>query len=168
MSGFFFTSSKTTNKDVCFLSGWILCSSPWKSVLASCGRLQQNNSGYKESDILAIDGIGSKYRCVFFDKDQNLIDLSDKLPIGWLWNHMSNLTGFGTLGASKLMGLVAYGKYSQYYYDVFQTILDEPITEKKQPKFKFIQMSVLAPHSSTYEHLLADVQAPLLGSPRNF
>ena len=53
---------------------------------------------------------------------------------------MSNLTGFGTLGASKLMGLVAYGKYSQYYYDVFQTILDGPITEKKQPKFKFIQI----------------------------
>ena len=60
----------------------------------------------KKSDILAIDGIGSKYRCVFFDKDENLIDLSDKLPIGWLWNHMSNLTGFGTLGASKLMNKV--------------------------------------------------------------
>ena len=73
------------------------------------------NSGYKESDILAIDGIGSKFRCVFFDKEQNLIDLSDKLPIGWLWNHMSGLTGFGTLGASKLMGKVGYGKYSQYY-----------------------------------------------------
>ena len=99
------------------------------------------NSGYEVSDILAIDGIGSKYRCVFFDKDQNLIDLSDKLPIGWLWNHMSNLTGFGTLGASKLMGLVAYGKYSQYYYDVFETILEGPITEKKQPQFKHIQIN---------------------------
>ena len=61
------------------------------------------NSGFEQSDILAIDGIGSKYRCVFFDKDQNLIDLSDKLPIGWLWNHMSNLTGFGTLGALSLI-----------------------------------------------------------------
>ena len=98
------------------------------------------NSGYKVSDILAVDGIGSKYRCVFFDKDQNLIDLSDKLPIGWLWNHMSNLTGFGTLGASKLMGLVGYGKYSQYYYDIFETILDGPITEKKQPHFGFIKL----------------------------
>ena len=26
------------------------------------------NSGFDKSDILAIDGIGSKYRCVFFDK----------------------------------------------------------------------------------------------------
>jgi len=98
------------------------------------------NSGFKQSDILAIDGIGSKYRCVFFDKDQNLIDLSDKLPIGWLWNHMSNLTGFGTLGASKLMGKVGYGKYSEYYYNVFETIFDGPITEKKQKHFTHINL----------------------------
>ena len=77
------------------------------------------NSDFRESDILAIDGIGSKYRCLFFDKDHNIIDLSDKLPIGWLWNHMSNLTGFGTLGASKLMGKVGYGKYSEYYYNLY-------------------------------------------------
>ena len=74
------------------------------------------NSDFLQSDILAIDGIGSKFRCVFFDRDGNLIDLSDKLPIGWLWNHMSGLTGFGTLGASKLMGKVGYGKFSRYYY----------------------------------------------------
>ena len=99
------------------------------------------NSGFEQSDILAIDGIGSKYRCVFFDKDKNLIDLSDKLPIGWLWNHMSNLTGFGTLGASKLMGKVGYGKFSQYYYNVFEIILDGTITEKKQKHFKQIDLS---------------------------
>jgi len=98
------------------------------------------NSGYEHSDILAIDGIGSKYRCVFFDKDQNLIDLSDKLPIGWLWNHMSGLTGFGTLGASKLMGKVGYGKYSEYYYQTFETIFDGPITEKKQKHFQYINL----------------------------
>ena len=99
------------------------------------------NSGYEKSDILAIDGIGSKYRCVFFDKDENLIDLSDKLPIGWLWNHMSNLTGFGTLGASKLMGKVGYGKYSEYYYNIFETILNGPITEKKQKHFQHIKLN---------------------------
>ena len=98
------------------------------------------NSGYEKSDILAIDGIGSKFRCVFFDKEQNLIDLSDKLPIGWLWNHMSGLTGFGTLGASKLMGKVGYGKFSRYYYTCFEVILDGPITEKKQEHFKQIDV----------------------------
>src|SRR6056300_314699 len=45
---------------------------------------------------------------------------------------MSNFTGFGTLGASKLMGLVAYGKFSQFSYNIFQRILNGPITEKKQ------------------------------------
>ena len=98
------------------------------------------NSGFEQSDILAIDGIGSKFRCVFFDKDQNLLDLSDKLPIGWLWNHMSNLTGFGTLGASKLMGKVGYGKYSSYYYNVFEIIFEGPITEKKQKHFSRIDL----------------------------
>ena len=114
------------------------------------------NSGYEVSDILAIDGIGSKYRCVFFDKDQNLIDLSDKLPIGWLWNHMSNLTGFGTLGASKLMGKVGYGQYSQYYYDVFETILNGPITEKKQKHFKYINLDSVEDLAFTLQKFTID------------
>jgi len=89
------------------------------------------NSGFDESDIVAIDGIGYNFRCIFVDKNKNIKDLSNELPIGWLWNHMSKLTGFGSLGASKLMGLVGYGKFSQYYYDVFETILAGEITEKK-------------------------------------
>ena len=114
------------------------------------------NSGYKQSDILAIDGIGSKYRCVFFDKDENLIDLSDKLPIGWLWNHMSNLTGFGTLGASKLMGKVGYGKYSEYYYNIFETILDGPITEKKQKHFQHIKLDSIDDLAHTLQKFTID------------
>lgn len=98
------------------------------------------NSGYKQSDILAIDGIGSRYRCLFFDKEGIITDLSNKLPIGWLWNHMSNLTGFGTLGASKLMGKVGYGKHSDYYYDVLNTILEGPILERKYPEFEQIRI----------------------------
>ena len=69
-------------------------------------------SGYKESDILAIDGRGWHYNCVFFDKDQNMIDLSDQLGIGILWNSISKKLGFGYLGAGKVMGLAAYGKYN--------------------------------------------------------
>ena len=114
------------------------------------------NSGYKQSDILAIDGIGSRYRCVFFDKDKNLIDLSDKLPIGWLWNHMSNLTGFGTLGASKLMGKVGYGKYSEYYYNIFETILDGPITEKKQKHFQHIKLDNIDDLAHTLQKFTID------------
>jgi len=98
------------------------------------------NSGFEESDKLAIDGIGNRYRCCFFDKNDIMTDLSDVLPIGWLWNHMSNLTGFGTLCASKLMGLSAYGKYNEYFYNIFETIFDGEITEKKQKHFKHIDL----------------------------
>ena len=97
-------------------------------------------SGFNESDILAIDGIGYNFRCIFIDKNNQIKDLSNELPIGWLWNHMSKLTGFGSLGASKLMGLVGYGKFSQYYYDVFETILAGEITEKKQPMHGLIKV----------------------------
>jgi len=88
------------------------------------------NSGFEESDILAIDGLGYVFRCVFIDKDENIIDLTKELPLGWLWNRMSKVTGFGSLCASKLMGLAGYGSYSQYYYDVFETMLSGNITEK--------------------------------------
>ena len=98
------------------------------------------NSGYEQADKLAIDGIGNRYRCCFFDKNNNMTDLSDVLPIGWLWNHMSNLTGFGTLGAGKLMGLSAYGKRNDYFYEIFETIFAGAITEKKQEKYDYIDL----------------------------
>jgi len=53
---------------------------------------------------------------------------------------MSNLTGFGTLGASKLMGKVGYGKHSDYYYNVLNTILEGPILERKYPEWKQIEI----------------------------
>ena len=108
------------------------------------------NSGFSESDILAIDGIGAKFRCIFVDKDRNIKDLSNELPIGWLWNNMSKLTGFGSLGASKLMGLVGYGSFSQYYYDVFETILSGVIREKKYDVHKLINVSKYGRESLAY------------------
>lgn len=69
------------------------------------------SSGYPESDILAIDGRGWKFNCIFIDKDGNITDLSDKMSIGILWNYFSKYLGFGHLGAGKLMGLAGYGKY---------------------------------------------------------
>ena len=87
-------------------------------------------SGYAQSDILAIDGIGAEFRAIFVDKDKNIIDLSKKLPLGWLWNQMSKITGFGPLGAGKLMGLVGYGKYSDYYKEVLDLIFEDPNLEK--------------------------------------
>ena len=108
------------------------------------------NSGFSKSDILAIDGIGAKFRCIFVDKDENIIDLSKELPIGWLWNTMSKLTGFGSLGASKLMGLVGYGHFNQYYYDVFDVMVSGEIREKNYDIHKMIKIGEYGKESLAY------------------
>ena len=66
---------------------------------------------------------------------KNIIDLSKELPLGWLWNQLSKVTGFGSLGASKLMGLVGYGKFNQYYYDVFENYDIRRKLKKKITKY---------------------------------
>ena len=63
------------------------------------------SSRYEQSDILAIDGRGWKFNCVFIDKNGHIHDLSKKLSIGGLWNRLSQDLGFGYLGAGKVMGL---------------------------------------------------------------
>ena len=80
------------------------------------------SSGYKESDILAIDGNGSNFKCIFIDKTGNIKDLSDKLSIGTMWNIISKDSGFGYLGAGKLMGLSAYGNVDEAIYLILETL----------------------------------------------
>lgn len=80
------------------------------------------SSGYKESDILAIDGRGYKYNTVFFDKDGTPHNLN--LGIGELWDYWSKTLGFGTLGASKVMGMVGYSKPSKLNMELY-ILLDE-------------------------------------------
>lgn len=88
------------------------------------------HSGFNESDVLAIDGRGYKYNTVFFDKNGTPHDLN--LSIGELWDYFSKELGFGTLGASKVMGLVGYGKASKILMDLW-LLLDEfwTIEDKK-------------------------------------
>jgi len=70
-------------------------------------------SGFKESDILAIDGRGWHYTCIFVNKHGDIIDLSNELSIGGLWNRIAQELEFGYLGAGKVMGLAGYGKYNK-------------------------------------------------------
>lgn len=70
------------------------------------------SSGFEESDILAIDGRGWQFNCIFVDKHGNIHDLSDKLSIGGLWNRLAQDLGLGYLGAGKVMGLAGYGKFN--------------------------------------------------------
>jgi len=83
-------------------------------------------SKLKESDILAIDGRGWHYNCVFFDKNGKMIDLSHKLAIGGLWNRISQDIGFGYLGAGKTMGLSAFGMHRKEVQKVIDDYLANP------------------------------------------
>ena len=82
-------------------------------------------SEYEQSDILAIDGRGYKYNCIFIDKDKNIIDLSENMSLGILWNYVSKKLGFGNLGASKVMGLAAYGTYREDLHMILDSYWDD-------------------------------------------
>ena len=84
------------------------------------------SSGYEESDILAIDGRGWHFTCIFVDKDGQITDLSEKLSVGGLWNRLSQDIGFGYLGAGKTMGLAGYGSYQSEVRGVFEEYLLDP------------------------------------------
>jgi carbamoyltransferase len=88
-------------------------------------------SGYKKSDILAIDG-GGVYHCtIFFDSNGKAHDLSSILKIGWLWNYCCTITKLKTTDSGKLMGLVGYGNYDQGLYDILELLLEEANTNGK-------------------------------------
>ena len=76
------------------------------------------SSGFNESDILAIDGKGWNFSCIFIDKNGNITDLSSQLSIGSIWNKISQELGLGYLGAGKTMGLAAFGKYNKTIHDI--------------------------------------------------
>ena len=86
-------------------------------------------SEFKETDILAIDGRGYKYNTVFFDKHGKPYNL--KLDIGEIWDWFSKEMGFGSLGASKVMGLAGYGKI--HHMDLHMILDDYWKTGKMKP-----------------------------------
>jgi carbamoyltransferase len=83
-------------------------------------------SGYEKSDILAIDGRGWQYNCIFIDKFDNIIDLSDKIPVGGLWNRLAQDIGFGYLHAGKVMGLAGFGKYNSEIHNMIDMYMQNP------------------------------------------
>jgi carbamoyltransferase len=89
-------------------------------------------SEFKESDILAIDGRGWKFNCIFVDKTGKIIDLSDQVSIGGLWNRLAQDISMGYLGAGKVMGLAGYGKYNNRIHEIINTYLLNP--NHKLPK----------------------------------
>jgi carbamoyltransferase len=84
------------------------------------------SSGFENSDILAIDGRGWHFTCIFVDRHGIITDLSSKLSIGGLWNRLSQDIGFGYLGAGKTMGLAGFGKYNEHVRDMIYEYLQNP------------------------------------------
>jgi carbamoyltransferase len=84
------------------------------------------SSGYKESDILAIDGRGWQFNCIFVDKHGTITNLNKEISIGGLWNRLAQDVGFGYLDAGKVMGLVGFGKYNDEIYTMIHQYLENP------------------------------------------
>ena len=84
------------------------------------------SSGFTESDILAIDGRGWQFTCIFIDCHGTITDLSSKLSIGGLWNRLSQDIGFGYLGAGKTMGLAGFGNYNHQVHDMIDEYMQNP------------------------------------------
>ena len=84
------------------------------------------SSGFKQSDVLAIDGRGWQFNCIFTDKDGNITNLSDKVSIGGLWNRLSQDIGFSYLGAGKTMGLAGFGEYDSEIHDMINMYMAAP------------------------------------------
>ena len=84
------------------------------------------SSGYKESDILAIDGRGWQFNCIFVDKHGTITNLNKEISIGGLWNRLAQDVGFGYLDAGKVMGLVGFGKYNEEIYGMIHQYLENP------------------------------------------
>ena len=90
------------------------------------------SSGFNKSDVLAIDGRGWQFNCIFINSEGKITDLSDKVSIGGLWNRLSQDLGFGYLGAGKTMGLAGFGKYNQDVHRIIDEYLENP--NHKLPK----------------------------------
>ena len=91
------------------------------------------SSGYEQSDVLAIDGRGWKFSCIFINSQGDITDLSKKIPIGGLWNRLSQDIGFKYLDAGKVMGLAGYGAYNHRAHAMIEAYLMDP--NHTLPKF---------------------------------
>lgn len=70
------------------------------------------SSNFDKADVLTIDGLGmGTNSCVFFSSTGEVINLSQDIPLGRLWNICTYAIGFGKLQEGKTMGLAGFGKH---------------------------------------------------------
>lgn len=97
------------------------------------------SSGFDKSDVLAIDGAGPSFTCIFIDQHGTITDLSPQLSIGGLWNRISQDIGFNYLDAGKVMGLAGFGNFNQAVYNLVQDYLKNPIHRLSEEAKKVIR-----------------------------
>lgn len=85
------------------------------------------DSGFEESDVLAIDGGGSKFRTLFFDKDGNITDLTNTLPAGLIWNmgSLHLIDKQNSMLAGKVMGMAGYGTPNNRIIDLIDLYIED-------------------------------------------
>lgn len=115
------------------------------------------SSGFDNSDVLAIDGAGPIFTCIFINKFGNITDLSSQLSIGGLWNRISQDIGFGYLGAGKSMGLAGFGSYNQAVYDLIQDYLKNPIHRLSEEAKKVIRYTPKEDTAYTLQQATVDL-----------
>lgn len=127
------------------------------------------SSGFTESDVLAIDGQGCTYSCIFVDKHGTITDLSDRLSIGGLWNLISQRVGLGYLGAGKLMGLAGYGKIDEDIKNIVIEYLKNPVHWLPDSTIRVIEAARKEDVAFTLQQvtvdLIKEIVIPLKTSP---
>lgn len=115
------------------------------------------SSDFKESDILAIDGRGTSFTCIFVDKQGTITDLTSKLSIGGLWNRISQEIGFGYLGAGKVMGLAGFGTYHPEIHWMIIKYLEVPNQRLTDDWIKLIRNTDKADVAYTLQYVTEEL-----------
>jgi carbamoyltransferase len=115
------------------------------------------SSGFKKSDILAIDGRGWQFNCIFVDSSGKITDLSNVLSIGGLWNRLAQDIGLGYLGAGKVMGLAGYGKYNTNVRKIIDEYMNNPNHKLPSNSREIIQQTSNADIAFTLQSTTIDL-----------
>lgn len=122
-------------------------------------------SGFKNANILVLDGAGEKNSTsLYVGKTGNISKLKSFPAInslGQLYESITSILGMGMFGEGKTMGLAPYGRYNDFYSDILEINRGEYFV--KWNKVKKLKMYERGEGEITKEHkdIAATLQAEL-------